>query len=72
MDDYGGWMWSLITVAGVIVLALAFWYGTRHDRGGSRWRRPVDPAHAGAKPDSSESAHFAPSVDPDRNARDPR
>ena len=69
MPDYGGWMWAIVTVAGVLILAFAFWYGTRHDRGGTRWRRPIDSAHAGAKPDSAASSHYAPTVDPDRGGR---
>ncbi|HEX6602330.1 MAG TPA: hypothetical protein VF030_06765 [Solirubrobacterales bacterium] len=42
---------------GVVLLAIAFWYGTRRS-GGNEWRRPMDSAHAGAKPESKESAHY--------------
>jgi hypothetical protein len=71
MDVYLGWLWVLITVLGVAILGFALWYGTRHDRGGSRWRRPTDPAHAGAKPDSAESSHLSPQLDPQRRRGDP-
>jgi hypothetical protein len=64
MEPYLGWMWGLITVIGVAILALAMWYGTRKDRPGTRWRAPTDPAHAGSKPESPDSAHFNRDVDP--------
>ena len=52
-----GWMWGLVTVIGVALLAIAFYYGTRRS-GGNEWRRPMDSAHAGSKPQSAESAHY--------------
>jgi hypothetical protein len=55
--DGSGWLWSLLTIVGVVLLAVAFWYGTRRS-GGNEWRRPMDSAHAGAKPESAESAHY--------------
>jgi len=66
MEPSLGWIVLLITVVGAIVLAGALWYGTRHDRGGSRWRAPTDPTYAGSKPESAETAHFPHQVDPDR------